>query len=333
MMLDRYTVAIEQDGEWFIAYCLEVPGANGQGRTEEACRQSLEEAIKLILEDEQEEKCRKMQRRTFLRLAFYGSIAAGGAYTGLVEHRIVRTNHYRIPVQNLPTAFEGFRIVHLTDIHYGLLVSENFVRHVVRRANEAGGDIIVCTGDYVHKRNTDEELNVVWPLLSELKAPLGVYAVLGNHDHWASTKRSIYWLEQTGFNLRCICNRLEKGGEYLWLAGAGDYTEDHVCLDNIVGDIPEEDCRIVLSHNPDTADSHYTSRVDLMISGHTHGGQVVLPFIGAPVLPVVNKTYSSGLKQSPKGESVFISRGLGWAIAPVRFNCLPEIAVLELVRG
>jgi len=88
-----------------------------------------------------------------------------------------------------------------------------------------------------------------------------------------------------------------------------------------------------LALNPDTADSYYASRVDLMISGHTHGGQVAPPFIGAPVLPVVNKTYSSGLKQSPKGEGVFISKGLGWAIAPVRFNCLPEIAVLELVRG
>ena len=89
----------------------------------------------------------------------------------------------------------------------------------------------------------------------------------------------------------------------------------------------------MLAHNPDTADSFFTSRVDLMISGHTHGGQVVLPFIGAPILPVANKTYSSGLKQSPKGQNVFISKGLGWAIAPVRFNCFPEIAVLELVRG
>lgn len=332
-MADEYTIAVEKDGDYYVGYCLEVPGANGQGSTEEECRQNLTEAIKLILEDQQEDDRRKMNRRKFLRLAFYGSIAAGGAYTGLVEHRIVRTNHYRIPVTNLPTAFEGFRIVHLTDMHYGFLVSQNFVKNVVRRANEAGGDIIVCTGDYVHKRNTDEELDVVWPLLSELKAPLGVYAVLGNHDHWASTKRSIYWLEQTGFDLRRKCKRLERNGKCLWLAGAGDLWEDHQSLDNIVGDIPEEDCRIVLSHNPDTADSDYASRVDLMISGHTHGGQVVLPFIGAPVLPVVNKAYSSGLKQSPKGEAVFISRGLGWAIAPVRFNCLPEIAVLELVRG
>jgi hypothetical protein len=87
----------------------------------------------------------------------------------------------------------------------------------------------------------------------------------------------------------------------------------------------------VLAHNPDTADTAFNSRIDLMISGHTHGGQVQLPFLGAPVLPVRNKEYSSGLKRSPRGTRVFISRGIGWAVYPIRLNCLPEIAVLELV--
>ena len=83
--------------------------------------------------------------------------------------------------------------------------------------------------------------------------------------------------------------------------------------------------------NPDTCDTDFSARIDLMISGHTHGGQVDIPFIGTPVLPVRNKNYSSGLKQSPRGTGVFISRGIGWSVYPVRFNCFPEIAVLELV--
>ena len=274
-----------------------------------------------------------VSRRQFLRREFWGSVTAGGAYAGLVEHRVVRTNHYRIPVPNLPESFVGLRIVHLTDLHYGCLVSRNFIKRVVRQANEIGGELIVCTGDYVRGHNTTEELDTVWPLLSELNAHKGVCAVLGNHDHWANTERSLHWLKETGFDLRRKKKALAKNGERLWIAGAGDLWEDHLRLDDILWDIPEEECRIVLAHNPDTADSSFTSRVDLMISGHTHGGQVVLPFIGAPILPVVNKTYSSGLKQSPNGTNVFISRGLGWAIAPVRFNCFPEIAVLELVRG
>ena len=98
-------------------------------------------------------------------------------------------------------------------------------------------------------------------------------------------------------------------------------------------DIPKSDCRIVLAHNPDTADTDFLSRVDLMISGHTHGGQVNIPFIGTPILPVRNKNYSCGLKTSLRGIKVFISRGIGWAIYPIRFNCFPEIAVLELVQA
>jgi predicted MPP superfamily phosphohydrolase len=93
-----------------------------------------------------------------------------------------------------------------------------------------------------------------------------------------------------------------------------------------------DDCRIVLAHNPDSADTIFESKPDLMISGHTHGGQVTIPFIGSPVLPVKNKNYSFGLRYSYENVPVFISKGIGWAIYPVRFNCFPEIAVLTLTR-
>jgi hypothetical protein len=164
-----------------------------------------------------------------------------------------------------------------------------------------------------------------------LAAPAGVYAVLGNHDHWADTERSLYWLEKTGQNLRHRTATIARDGQRIWLVGAGDLWEDHVGLDGLLSGIPDGECRIVLAHNPDTADTDFSARVDLILAGHTHGGQVNLPFIGPPVLPVKNKTYSSGLKFSPRGAPVFISRGIGWAVYPVRFNCLPEIAVLELV--
>lgn len=273
-------------------------------------------------------------RRRFLKLATCGA-AAGfvGAYPTFIERSAVRINRYRIPVPNLPPSFEGLRIVQLTDLHHGFLVPLDFVKSVVRRANKAGGDIIVCTGDYVHERNAATQINAVWPLLGELSAPLGVYSVLGNHDHWAHTERSMHWLKETGQDLRHKRVPIERGSGRVWLAGAGDCWEDHRNLDEVLDGIPEPDCRIVLAHNPDTADTAFGSRVDLMISGHTHGGQIVFPFIGAPVLPVKNKTYSSGLKKSPAGTNVFISRGIGWAIIPMRMNCFPEIAVLELTHN
>jgi predicted MPP superfamily phosphohydrolase len=277
---------------------------------------------------------KRITRRKFMMLGG-GAGAAGLAacYTVFVERSIVLTNTYRIQVPNLPEAFSGFRIVQLSDLHYGPLVSLGFLRDVIARANRIKRDLIVCTGDYVHERNATGHIDRVWPLVSELRAPEGVLSVLGNHDHWADTARSQYWLERTGQDLRQKVTAIERNGSRLWIVGAGDLWEDHKSLDGLSSEIPEADCRIVLAHNPDTADSEFSTRVDLMISGHTHGGQVKIPFIGTPVLPVRNKTYSSGLKISPRGTKVFISRGIGWAVFPVRFNCYPEIAVLELVCG
>ena len=241
------------------------------------------------------------------------------------------TNVYRIPVPNLPAAFSGFRIVQLTDFHHGFLVPLKMVRAVVERANRIERDMIVCTGDYVHENDSTEAIDSVWPVVSQLNAPMGVFSVLGNHDHWADTARSRHWLRKSGQDLRHKLVSVDRGGARLWLAGAGDLWEDHAELDGILGGIPASDCRIVLAHNPDTADTAFSSRIDLMIAGHTHGGQVRIPFIGTPVLPVRNKNYTSGLKLSPRNAKVFISRGIGWAILPVRLNCPPEIAVLELV--
>ena len=126
--------------------------------------------------------------------------------------------------------------------------------------------------------------------------------VFGNHDHWADTGRSQHWLSQSGQDLRHKIVPIDKNGSRIWLVGAGDLWEDHKELDELLSGIPESDCRIVLAHNPDTADTEFLSRVDLMICGHTHGGQVSIPFVGTPVLPVRNKTYSS-VRSKTSGES------------------------------
>jgi len=251
----------------------------------------------------------------------------------MIERYLIVVRRYRIPVPRLPPAFDGWTLVHLTDLHHGALVPLAVIRYVVNKANALAKNAIVCTGDYVHERSATGEIDAVWPVLSELSAPQGVYSILGNHDHWAHTGRSLYWLDTTGQNLRHRVAPFERDGQRLWLAGAGDLWEDHIGLDTLLDDVPPDECRIVLAHNPDTADSYYSTPVDLFLSGHTHGGQVRLPGGRALVLPVENKAYSSGLVTSPRGTPVFISRGIGWAIYPVRFNCLPEIAVLELVPG
>ena len=274
----------------------------------------------------------RITRRRFLKLmGSAGALGLVGGYPVFVERYIVLTNTYRVPVTNLPPAFAGFRIVHLTDLHFGLLVPLSLIRSVAARVNRIERDLIVCTGDYVHERRATGQIDTVWPVLSGLTAPAGVFSVLGNHDHWADAARSRHWLRVTGQDLSHRTRCLTRSGSRLWFAGAGDFWEDHRDLDGLLKVIPEGDCRIVLAHNPDTADTGFKSRVDLMLCGHTHGGQVDIPLVGTPVLPVRNKSYSHGLKTSPRGFPVFISRGIGWAIFPIRFNCHPEIAVLELV--
>jgi predicted MPP superfamily phosphohydrolase len=273
-----------------------------------------------------------MKRRTFLKFAVYGGVAAlVGSYPIFIERTLVQVNKYRIPVQNLPPAFHRFTIAQLTDLHFGFLVSEAFVEGIVHRTNALRTDIIVCTGDYVHQRNTIEEIDKVWPILAKLAAKNGVYSVLGNHDHWADSERSLYWLERTGQNIRHACTPIYRGGDCLFLGGAGDYWEDELGIDKAFSCSEESACRVLLAHNPDSVDTEFNAPVSLVLSGHTHGGQVVVPFFGPPILPVRNKNYSSGLIRTPRTQ-LFITRGIGWAIYPIRFNCYPEIAVLELIN-
>jgi len=271
-----------------------------------------------------------MNRRRFLKWSLAAAVAAGGY--PFAEPYLVRTNHYQIPLPRLPRAFDGFTIVHLTDLHYAPWTPLAFFRRVLAAVMDIRRDIIVCTGDYIYGggKNAVEKIDAIWPLLTELTAPLGVYSVLGNHDHSANAGRSLYWLERSGQNLRGQVHCLARDGQRLWLAGGGDLLHDHLPFNPLLRNIPAEDCRIVLAHNPDSADTSFTEKIDLMICGHTHGGQVNIPFYG-PLRPVVrNRDYTSGLKISRKKQPVFIATGIGTTILPVRFNCPPEIAVLEL---
>jgi predicted MPP superfamily phosphohydrolase len=273
-----------------------------------------------------------MNRRKFLKIGLYGGVTALlGSYPVLIERNIVQVNRYKIPIANLPPSFHGFTLAQITDLHLGFLVSESFVEEIVHRTNKLRTDLIVCTGDYVHERNSTRQIDKVWPILAKLKAKHGVYSVLGNHDHWADSERSLYWLERTGQNIRHDCKPIYEGSDRILIGGAGDYWEDELKIDKAFSCFDQNECRVLLAHNPDSVDTEFKTSLSLVISGHTHGGQVVVPFLGPPVLPVKNKDYSSGLISTSKTQ-LFISRGLGWAIYPVRFNCYPEIAVLELVH-
>jgi predicted MPP superfamily phosphohydrolase len=272
-----------------------------------------------------------MNRRNFLKKIVYAGIGSGllASYPLFIERYIIYENHYKIKIKGLPGEFTDFKILQLTDLHYGFLVPSMVIEYVVNKANKIDTDIIVCTGDYVHEKKATKQIDTVWPILNKLSAPMGVYSVLGNHDHWADFDRSFYWLNKCRQNLRHKVVPLVKNGKRIYLGGCGDLWEDEQNIDSTFSEVNPFDFKILLAHNPDSADEKFDTAINLIISGHTHGGQVNLPFIGTPVLPVKNKIYSSGLVRTKK-TNVFISKGIGWAVLPVRFNCAPEIAVLHL---
>jgi len=263
--------------------------------------------------------------------------AVGGAMGAVVdalavEPRWLRRTYPVIPVPNLPRQWDGARLAHLSDLHHGRLVPLKQIARAVELAVAARPDIVVCTGDFVTGRGAVTA--ALARTLKGLRAPLGVFAVLGNHDHWAGAGAVRGMLAKAGITL--LDNRhivLERGGGSLALAGVGDLWEDRQDLAAALAGVPAEVPRLLLCHNPDYADAMPSApRVDLMLCGHTHGGQVKIPFGPRPMLPIRNRRYAAGLIRGPRCW-MYVSRGIGMVGVPVRFNCRPELPVITLRRG
>jgi len=266
----------------------------------------------------------ELSRRKFLKMGLFGGMSGLTGVYGVASALGFEVNTYRIPVPHLPASFDGFTIVQLTDLHHGFGIPISVIDRVIHQVNLLEKDVVACTGDYIHGGDGISAIDTVWSRLMTLKAKVGVYSVLGNHDHWMNnTDRSLYWLEKSGQNVRHRAVSIRRGDERIWIGGAGDMFGDNLGIDDAFRNTPPDECKILLSHNPSAADSKFETRVDLMICGHTHGGQIAIPPYAARL---------SGLQQK-SGMNVYISRGIGWYMAPIRINCAPEISVLRLARS
>ena len=284
-----------------------------------------------------------VSRRRFLRTgsSFVAlGAAAGFGYSLCFEPRWVSVARRYFPVRGLPPSLVGLKVAQLTDIHLGPWISLGFVEEVIRKTNQLDPDLILLTGDYVHQ--SARYIAPVVNALKELKARIGIVGVLGNHDWWESAKLVRSAFERVGLplidNARLFLSPDRKlvgeSSEGLCIAGVGDLWEDHCLYEKALGGVPEAMPRLLLSHNPDVAeepglvDGGY--RVDLMLSGHTHGGQIWLPGLGTPVVPSrFGQKYAHGLVQGPVCP-VLISSGIGMTVLPLRFGVAPEIVVIEL---
>ena len=281
-----------------------------------------------------------MTRRRFLRWALGAGLTAAAAgagsmgYAFALEPDWLAAERVTVHVPDLPTAMDGLTVAQLSDLHWGPYTGEREVRIAVEKANAFAADLIVLTGDYV--LSSAEYAAPCALELAALRAPRGVFAIPGNHDYWTNIDTVAAQLQATGLTLlRNASRRLEVKGTPLWLTGVDDVWEQRHDLDAALAAVPRGEPVLLLVHEPDFADQAARSphRILLQLSGHSHGGQVNLPFYGPLVLPWLGRKYPAGL-QTAAGSTlqVYTSRGVGVIAPPLRFNCRPEVTLLTLVR-
>ncbi len=244
----------------------------------------------------------------------------------LEEANTLTIEKVRIDLKRLPKTLENFRIAHLSDIHHSPFTSFEHISRAVETANELKPDMFVLTGDFVS--HEIEYIQPVAEVLGTLQSEFGTFACLGNHDHWTDADLVTKHLREA--NIKVLINegfRFTARGASFWLCGVDDYMVGKTDLRAALrGSFPDE-MKLLLAHNPKSLYSAARVGVDLILSGHTHGGQVRLRDEEKKILP--RRKFASGLYRR-KETQVYITRGIGTVVLPVRFGCPPEISILEL---
>ena len=251
------------------------------------------------------------------------------ARAALTEPYLLSIEHHAIQLPRLPAAFDGFRIVHLSDIHHSPFTSKEQIERAVDTANRLKPDIVALTGDYIsHDRQYAAPCA---ELLGALRARYGVYAVLGNHDHWTDAALITDLFRAEGITV--LVNqgmRFELNGEAFWLAGVDDTMVGLEDLPLALAGARDSEMKLLLAHNPIILRRAARAHVDLVLSGHTHGGQVKLRSERSPS-GRPRRRLLRGLGR--QGETqIYVTRGLGTVVLPIRYGCPPEVSLLELRR-
>lgn len=285
------------------------------------------------------ERARKISRRRFL----LGAAAAAttlGVYAGTHARHELDVTYNVLPIYNLPDAFVNFRIVQISDIHLDEYTENWFLEKIVQQTNELNPDLVLLTGDLVSRGPLG--LRVSWDaagrgaeILSGLKAPQR-FAILGNHDVAVGAKRVIQPLEAHGTPVLIDSFfPLERGYDRLYIAGANNATYRIPDLNITIPADPRAPV-ILMVHEPDYADTVIRHPrfplIDLMLSGHSHGGQVRLPGLGPLVLPPMGRKYVAGQFQFGHMQ-LYVNRGIGTVGMPFRLNCPAELTQFKLIQA
>lgn len=246
-------------------------------------------------------------------------------YSVYVEPRWIAVSRYDISLPGLPKSLDGTTVVQISDLHRSSRVPDDLIKNAIDRANAEHPDVAVITGDFIGKRIDDA--SVCAKLASKFEAPMGTYAVLGNHDYWNGVKELKKSLKKNGITVLVNRNRKLKPG--LYIIGLDDDWSGKPNPRKAWRGVDLKSGQLILAHSPLTADK-LIGRKGLMLTGHTHGGQFTIPFVRRSRLPGLrgSKYISGWYKES--SILMYVNRGIGMVMAPIRFRCRPEISVFRL---
>ncbi len=279
-------------------------------------------------------KPRTRARRRIVLALLFATAAFLAAWAFWFEPARCRVRVHELAPSGWPQELSGLRVALLADFHVGAPRNGlDKLRRAVALTNAAAPDLILLGGDYVIHGvlgGAFVEPRDIAAVLAGLSAPLGVYAVLGNHDWWLGARRVRAALEDAGIPvLENRCVEIERNGARFWLAGISDLLESPISLERALRVIPKDGPILVLTHNPDLF-PEIPARVSLTLAGHTHGGQVHIPGLGRLIVPSKYGQRYAALHVVEDGRHLFVTPGLGVSVLPLRFLVPPEISLLEL---
>ncbi len=274
-------------------------------------------------------------KRKFLAKAFLTSIVIGTpiTYSLYNEKENIELVQFPLAFKELPPAFHGYKIVQLSDIHSSHSIREDYLNRVVQEVNQLNPDLLVLTGDYLSGKRDKKYFPEWLRALSKLYKGMKKYAILGNHDFWTDASFVEKGLKEA--DIRVLRNEhsiIRQSDDFFYLAGVDDLTVRKTDIVKATQNMPLNAFTILLSHHPDFIPTAADYRFNLMLSGHTHGGQIHMPFIGPLIVPSrFGRKYAEGLHKV-KNTYLYINRGIGVITPPIRFLCRPEITEITLIK-
>ena len=284
---------------------------------------------------------KKQTRRTFLRrslgsvLTLLGLSSGGFLYANRIEPSLLDIQELQIKHPLIPKSFDGIKLVQFSDTHLGFQYNLHQFTKLVKKINSLQPDIILFTGDLMDEPNQYTEINRLMPILKSLHAPLGKYCIFGNHDH-GGYGSDIYRNIMVNSDFSVLLNESApvkmSDGSIIYLLGIDDAMLGNPNLPLALKNVPNNTFNILLSHAPDLAETAAQYPVYWQLSGHSHGGQIKIPLLGALVTPPFGQLYPEGLYSVGDDShlSLYVNRGIGTTRLPFRFLSKPELTIFTL---